>query len=149
MAKAGKKKNEGRGGRGGVMTDIDVELRDRRPLRVVLDALADLGVLEQLRARVRPVVGVEQQAVGPHGEHPDDCEDRRHHDQRVDADQPPAADLGRPRAGNRRGRRLRRSGGPGPFRQGNAGHGRRAFRSAGTPVARNRHRDSQTREVAW
>ena len=39
------------------------------------------GVLEQLSARLRPVVRAEQEAIGPRGEDPDDQQQRRHADQ--------------------------------------------------------------------
>ena len=88
----------------------DVDVRVQLIDYVVGRRGSDILVLEQLGARVRPVVGAEQEPVGPRGEDSDDKQQRRHADQHVDADQPPARDLrGRGVHRRSRGRRLYRA----------------------------------------
>ena len=60
--------------------DVGIDLIDD----VVRGGRADIGVLQQLCAGVRPVVRAEQQPVGPGREDPYHQQDRREHDQRVE-----------------------------------------------------------------
>ncbi len=73
----------------------DVDVRIQLIDEIVGRGGPDVRVLEQLGARMRPVVGAEQQAIGPGREDADDQEQGGYADQDVDPDQPPARDLRR------------------------------------------------------
>ena len=70
--------------------DVPVELVDD----VDRERLADVLVVEHLRARVHPGVGVDRLALDPDGQRPDDEDQRTKGDQAPDQDRPRAGPAG-------------------------------------------------------